>query len=68
VFLNISEGLPRGTEAKRRKCFEDAQRSLFECVAAVDGALVIAAVDARFAQECVALGNRIDAMLRRLMR
>jgi len=53
VFLNPSEGLPRGTDAKRRKFFEDAQRSLFECVAAVDGAQVIGA---------------INAALRRLMR
>jgi len=68
VFLNLSEGLPRGTDAKRRKYFEDAQRSLFECVAAVDGALVITALDADRAHEALALANRVDAMLRGLMR
>ncbi len=68
VFLNLSEGLPRGTEAKRRKYFEDAQRSLFECVAAIDGADVIGAVDTAHAHEARALAHRIDAMLRKLMR
>jgi len=68
VFLNLAEGLPRGTEAKRRKYFEDSQRSLFECVAAVDGALVIGAIDAEHAREALALANRVDRMLRGLMR
>jgi four helix bundle protein len=68
VFLNLSEGLPRGTDAKRRKYFEDAQRSLFECVAAMDGAAVSGAVDQQHLREAVTLSHRVDAMVRRLMR
>ena len=67
-FLNISEGLPSGTLAKRRKYFEDAQRSLFECVAAVDGGHGIEAIDSARVGQIMPLSHRVDMMLRKLMK
>jgi four helix bundle protein len=67
-FLNISEGLPFGSRAWRNRHFRIAKRSLFETVAAIDGAAAIDALDGELVGPMMARAHRIDAMLNRLIK
>ena len=67
VFLNLGEGLPSRQSGVRRKSFETAQCSLYETVAAVDGAATIGALDAALVAPILSCAHRVDAMLRGLL-
>lgn len=67
-YLNLSEGLPFGTKACRNRYFLDSKRSVWETVAAIDGAQSIGVVDAALVAPMMALAHRIDAMLNKLMK
>jgi four helix bundle protein len=68
AFLNLSEGLPDDRVAMRRKYFLASDGSLHEVVAAVDLASGIGAVGEDDAAVILALGGRLRAMLRGLLR
>jgi four helix bundle protein len=68
AFLNLCEGLPDDRVAMRRKYFEQADGSLHETVGAVDLAAAIGALADERAQEIIALGARVRAMIRGLLR
>ena len=68
TFLRLCEGLPMESVPMRRKYFAEATGSLHETIGAVDLAGLIGAMSADDAREVQALGVKLKAMLRGLMR
>ncbi len=68
AFLNLAEGLPSDSGPMRKKFFETARRSVYETVAALDGAEVLGATSVDASLEVHRLGVRLDALLKGLLK
>ena len=68
VLLQLSEGLPLGSQAARRKYFNEAKGSVCEVAAAIDVAAALGVARNEEVGEILVIAGRVKQMLWRLSR